>query len=235
LPEVDVNDLLDAIHGLKMPKDSSMEPMMIESIVRGIRYHIGFAKSAEVVAAAKRHDKIARARNARLIMSNEIPDEMLPEHVPYCIWHPDVPSEDMCRRLAQQYPDMKYHVGRTCAVAGYVGLYRELDLLPDVSTAEEAREAGGMSLDTFVDITKRFVRYSVMNDYTLKVDLHHPREGAFTNCDAALKSMLGIRRDVRHLRSNSSFDIAEDGGIDDHDNTAAQHKPPLAESEVPLL
>jgi len=129
---------------------------------------------------------------------------------------------------------MKYHVGRTCAVAGYVGLYRELDLLPDVSIAEEAREAGGMSLDIFVDITKRFVRYSVMHDYTLKVDLHHPREGAFINCDAALKSMLEIRRDVRHLRSNSSFDIAEDGGIDDHD-TAAQHKPPLAESGVPLL
>lgn len=81
LPEVSVNDLLDAIRGLKMPK-VFREPMVLESIVRGIRYHIAFAKSAEVAAAAERHDKIARARNARLIMSNEVPDEMLPEHVP---------------------------------------------------------------------------------------------------------------------------------------------------------
>ena len=243
LPEVGVNDLLDAIHGLKVPKNLFEKPIVMQSTVRGIRYHIGFAKSAEVAAAAKQHDEIARARHARLIMSNEVPDEMLPEHVPYCIWYPDVPSEDTCRRLTQQYSDMKYHVGRTCAVAGYVGLYRELDLLPDVSIAEEAREAGSMSLDIFEDITQRLVRYSVMNDYALRVDLDHPRQGAFINCDAAVKSMLEIRRDVRHqfepfqpkmrpLRSN--FDITEDGGIDDHD-TAAQHNPPLAEQDVPLL
>lgn len=59
--------------------------MVVEFIVREIRYYIDFAKSAEVSAAAERHDKIARARNVRLIMSNEVPDEMLPEHVSYCI------------------------------------------------------------------------------------------------------------------------------------------------------
>lgn len=138
---------------------------------------------------------------------------------------------------------MKYYVGRMCAVAGYVGLYQELDLLPDVSIAEEAREAGSMSRDIFEDITQRLVRYSVMNDYTLKINLEHPREGAFINCDAAVKSMREIRQDVRHyfkhreqtmklLRSN--FDITEDDGIDNHD-TATQHNPPIAEYEVSLL
>lgn len=241
--EVGVDDLLDAIHGLKMPTGSFWKPMVMESAVRGIRHHIGFAKSDEVAAAANEHDKIARARNARLIMSNEVPNQMSPKHVPYCIWYPDVPSEDTCRRLAQQYPDMKYHVGRTCAVAGYVGLYRELDLLPDVAIAEEAREAGPISLEIFEDITLRLIRYSVMDDYKLKVNLDNPRQGAFINCDTAVKSMLEIREDVRHafepyvskyrsLRSN--FDITEDDSIDDHDTTA-QHNPPLAECHVPLL
>ncbi|KAI3396829.1 hypothetical protein diail_11658 [Diaporthe ilicicola] len=243
LPEATVDDLLDAVHGLKISKASFCKSMVMDCTVRGIRYHIGFARSAEVAAAANEHDQIARARNARLIMSNEVPDEMRAEHVPYCIWHPDVPSEDTCRRLVQLYPDMKYHVGRTCAVAGYVELYRELDLLPDVSIAEEAREAGSASLGIFEDITQRLVRYSVMNDYTLKVDLEHPRKGVFINCDAAVRSMLEIRRDLRHhfepsessmMPPRSNFDITEDGGIDDHD-TAARHNPPLAERHVPLL
>lgn len=247
LPEPTVDMLLDAIHGLKFPEASfHKSSSVMDCTVRGIRYHIGFAKSAEVAAAANEHDTIARARNARLIMSNEIPGEMLAAHVPYCIWHPDVPSEDTCRWLVQQYPDMRYHVGRTCAVAGYVDLYRELDLLPDVSIAEEAREAGPASQEIFEDITQRLVRYSVMNDLKRKVDLDDPRQGAFINCDAAVKSSLDIRHNVRRCLSKdfpprktgrpvyTVFDITEDTGIDDHD-TAAQHNPPLAEHEVPLL
>lgn len=243
LPEPTVDMLLDAIHGLKFPEASFHKSPVMECTVRGIRYHIGFARTAEVAAAANEHAQIARAKNARLIMSNDIPDEMLAAHVPYCIWHPDVPSEETCRRLVQQYPGMKYHVGRTCAVAGYVDLYRELDLLPDVSIAEEAREAGPASQEIFEDITQRLVRYSVMNDYKLKIDLENPRKGAVINCDAAVKSTLDIRQDVRRCfkgsealmrRLDGVFDIAEDGGIDDHD-TAAQHNPPLAEHEVPLL
>lgn len=65
-----------------------------------------------------------------------------------------------------------------------------------------------------------------MNDYTLKMDLEHPCNGAFINCDAAVKSILEIRRDTRHqfesheqtmrlVRSN--FDVTEDDGIDGHD------------------
>lgn len=40
---------------------------------------------------------------------------------------------------------MCYHVGRAYAIGGYLALYRELDLLPDVSIAEEARDNAGSS------------------------------------------------------------------------------------------
>ncbi|KAI8263482.1 hypothetical protein K4K53_008089 [Colletotrichum sp. SAR 10_77] len=59
---------------------------------------------------------------------------------PYCIWY-YLGSEDTYRRLARRYPEMRYHVGRACAAAGYAKLYFELDLLPDISIAEEARDA----------------------------------------------------------------------------------------------
>lgn len=57
---------------------------------------------------------------------------------PYCIWHPQVASQDTYRKPWQQYPDMSYQVARACAVANYVELYLEMNLLPDVSVAEEA-------------------------------------------------------------------------------------------------
>lgn len=35
---------------------------------------------------------------------------------------------------------MQYQVERACAAGGYTSLYLELDLLPDVAIAEEARD-----------------------------------------------------------------------------------------------
>ncbi|UQC83948.1 uncharacterized protein CLUP02_09444 [Colletotrichum lupini] len=95
-------------------------------------------------------DRYAGARNARLIMSNMIPDMAYQAVVPYCIWHPDVATEETYRKLYYRYPEMRYHIGRACAVAGYGELYNALDLLPDVSIAEEARDNG--KLDIFEHI-----------------------------------------------------------------------------------
>ncbi|KAK3343841.1 hypothetical protein B0T25DRAFT_615151 [Lasiosphaeria hispida] len=53
------------------------------------------------------------------------------------------------RELASRYPDRRYQVGRACAAAGYAALYAELDLLPDVSIAEEAREGPAESKPIF--------------------------------------------------------------------------------------
>lgn len=64
-----------------------------------------------------------------------------PRYQPYCIWYPDIAREDTYRELAERYPSMRYQVGRACAAAGYVDLYKELCLLPDISIAEEARES----------------------------------------------------------------------------------------------
>lgn len=96
---------------------------------------------------------IARARNAQLIISNGIPTDEVgldnQARQPYSIWHPDIAREETYRELVRQCPAIRYRVGRACAAAGYVELYQELGLLPDVSIAEEAREsdtAGGYEI-----------------------------------------------------------------------------------------
>ncbi|KAJ5745108.1 hypothetical protein N7520_010290 [Penicillium odoratum] len=76
--------------------------------------------------------QFARARNARLIMSNTIPDMQNPATKLYCIWYPEPASEETYRELA---------LGRVCAAASFTNLYKDLDLLPDVSIAEEACNA----------------------------------------------------------------------------------------------
>ena len=58
---------------------------------------------------------------------------------------------------------MKYQVGRACAVAGYLDLYYELELLPEVHIAEEARDNGQSAIFD-----------AAMNHYTRTVDLDRP-------------------------------------------------------------
>ncbi|CAN8098029.1 unnamed protein product [Discula destructiva] len=138
---------------------------------------------------------------------------------------------------------MRYQVGRACAVAGYTRLYRELDLLPDISIAEEARDRGPGSVEIFQDIVGRQIRFAVMNDYTREVNTDEPRVGAYLNGDTAVKSSLDIRWDVRDsLRTGflpdwlGYFDICEDEGIDIYSSKAQYgHNRPLAEEHVPLL
>lgn len=59
-----------------------------------------------------------------------------------------MPSQETCRRLVARYPQMKYQVGRVCAVAGY-DIYHELDLLSKVAIVEDARENGNMAIFCF--------------------------------------------------------------------------------------
>lgn len=80
--------------------------------------------------------------------------------MPYCIWHPDVASEETNCQLAARYPEMRYQVGRACAVANHVGLYKELDLLPDVHIAEEARDNNAMEICNLIMASE--VKYDVI-------------------------------------------------------------------------
>ncbi|KAK1622721.1 hypothetical protein BDP81DRAFT_465791 [Colletotrichum phormii] len=186
-----------------------------EFLVHGIRHHESFAKSPEVNEVCKVHDRHARARNARLIMSNIIPDMASQAVIPYCIWYPDVATEDTYRELFYRHPEMRYHIGRACAVAGYRQLYNELDLLPDVSIAEEACDNG--ALDIFEHIVSQPLRFAVMNDYQRSVDLQNPRPGACLNGDTAIRSSL-----QRHQPSR------KDGG-------APEKEPNLKGEHIDLL
>ncbi|KAL3432069.1 hypothetical protein BDV09DRAFT_187808 [Aspergillus tetrazonus] len=125
---------------------------------------------------------IDRVLNARSIMSNGIPDMAGHYETPYCIWHPDVASEETNRQLAARYPEMRYQVGRACAVANYVGLYKELDLLPDVHIAEEARDNNAMEIYNLIMASE--VKYDV-DDYTRTINLEYPKAGVYLNGDTA--------------------------------------------------
>ncbi|KXH69158.1 hypothetical protein CSAL01_08371 [Colletotrichum salicis] len=133
------------------------------------RVHESFAKSPEVDEVCKVHDRYARARNARLVMSNIIPDTASQAVIPYCIWYPDVATKDTYRELFYRHPEMRYHIGRACAVAGYRQLYNELDLLPDVSIAEEARDND--ALDIFEHIICRIHDQELVSMETPLCDL----------------------------------------------------------------
>ncbi|KAK1675105.1 hypothetical protein BDP55DRAFT_694438 [Colletotrichum godetiae] len=83
-----------------------------EFLVNGIRHHKSFAKSPEVNEICKVHDRYPRARNARLTMSNIIPDMASQAVIPYCSWYSDVATEDTYRELFYRHPEMRYHIGR---------------------------------------------------------------------------------------------------------------------------
>jgi hypothetical protein len=173
----DIHDCLAALRGLRVPTALGL-PLVRRCVVRGIRYHTGFGEELQGVLP-----EFTRALNARRIMGNTIPDMGNPEEMPYCIWHPQTASETTYRQLVQRYPQLMYHVARACAVAGYTKLYLELDVLPEVHVAEEARECGNVEI--FEKIMAAPLRYSVMNDYTRTVNADNTRS-AFLNGDTAV-------------------------------------------------
>jgi hypothetical protein len=204
-----------ALRGVKLPTTDidAMAQVTRLCVLGGIRHHNGFGTE---LRSAVRYPEFIRTINARAIMSNEIPHMTTPDEIPYCVWYPDVASEDTYRELVKRYPQMRYQVGRACAVAGYNDLYMELDLLPDISIAEEARDAvmrskqigkdGAGSQDIFQHITGQHLRWQVMNDYTRSVELDKPVPARYgLNGDTAVVSLLGLRRGYDVLRPQSRF------------------------------
>lgn len=163
-------------------------------VVRGIRYHYGFGTELHGVLSV-----FTRALNARSIMSNVLPELESPDTIPYCIWHPETASEDTYRKLVQKYPQLSYQAGRACAVAGYTKLFHELDILPEVHIAEEARENDNHAI--FEAIVSQTVRYKVMNDYELRLDLSSPKP-AYLNGDTCVRWMLDIKQQFTDATSD---------------------------------
>ncbi|KAJ5661388.1 uncharacterized protein N7477_009004 [Penicillium maclennaniae] len=203
-----------AIRGLEIPQ-SLGSPASRACVARGIRYHPGFALELQCKYDQDRF--FTRAINARRIMSNDIPDLQNAREIPYCIWYPETASEATYRALVLQYPSLKYQVGRACAVAGYIDLYRELDLLPEAHIAEEARDNGSNAI--FEMIMASPVRYRVMNDYTRTVNLENPPIGGL-NGDTAVQSFLERKQKHSGLANRPGlkdllWNITEDMNVDD--------------------
>ncbi|KAK4449029.1 hypothetical protein QBC34DRAFT_494786 [Podospora aff. communis PSN243] len=197
--DVDKDACVAAMRGERVPWAIG-NPLTQLCLVRGIRYHAGFG--AELRSATP---LLARAWNARRIMSDD---------VPYCIWHPDVASESTCRILVQRFPQMRYQVARACAVAGYLNLYRELGVLPEVHVAEEARHNG--NLDIFNDIMAHPVRYSVMDDYSRTINTASPKVASL-NGDTAVRSTLDCKQEIampQDLKSYFDFDFGDEDNAD---------------------
>ncbi|RMJ19171.1 hypothetical protein CDV36_001182 [Fusarium kuroshium] len=182
----------------KFPQDLE-SPVTRACVIRAIRLNLEFAKSEAVAKACVEWPEFIRARNARLIMSNQLPEpdempEWNTETHPYCVWYPSFAHEDTYRQLSKVFPWLRYQVGRACAAAGYAELYAELHLLPDVSIVEEARESycdGGTAI--YESIMAAPARYAVMDDLNLSIELHHPRTPAFLNGDTDVRWKLDDR------------------------------------------
>ena len=201
-----------AIKGEQIPRQLKPRNHLL-CLLRGIRHNPGFA--TELRAKYPNLKCIDRVLNARSTMSNVIPDVVDHYEMPYCIWYPDVAREDTYRQLAAKYPGMCYQVGRACAVANYVGLYKELGLLPDVHIAEEARDNNAMKIYNLIMTSD--VKYDVMDDYTRTVNLESPKAGVHLNGDTAVRSLLEIKQ--RHSSNNFEtpyFNITEDMNIDSY-------------------
>jgi len=189
----------------------------------------------------------ARARNAGLIMNDQLPDpELLHNKAwhPYCIHYPRLASEDTYRQLATTFPDLRYQVGRAYAAAGYSRLYDELDLLPDACIAEEAREnCQGPAAEGAQRIYERIMaapaRYNVMNDYDRIVQEDQSKPGACLNADTQVLAFLRIRCkmeerfNTRRVFPWRYFNITEDGGIDEEETDDTPYE--LKGSEAALL
>jgi len=96
-----------------------------------------------------------------------------------------------------------------------------LDLLPDVSIAEQARDSGATAI--FDIIITSGTRYALMNAYERTVgDEIHPKK-AHLNGDTAVRSMLDVKQNVQCDSILPAYqdrwpDIIEDMCIDEYDS-----------------
>ncbi|KAJ3260350.1 hypothetical protein HK103_000985, partial [Boothiomyces macroporosus] len=82
----------------------------------------------------------------------------------YCIWFPDIPSEETCRKLFKSNPEMNYLIARVCAIGNYIDLYKELNVLPEVSVMSEAVVSNSKDMVEYMKKTDKY--YIILNDYT---------------------------------------------------------------------
>ncbi|KAF5664955.1 hypothetical protein FHETE_6815 [Fusarium heterosporum] len=207
------------------------------ALVRGIRLHYHLAMSESVKRLSYSMPQIARARNARRIMSDDVPERMAASELPYCIWYPDLATEDTYRSVASKFPDMRYQVGRACAAAGYHALYQELDLLPEVSIAEEARESetdGGKLI--YDEIMGFKSRYAIMDDCKRTIELRDYKCPAYLDGNTEVRWRLTARQGIsRRFCDDLLPCIEEDLHLDLEDQAPEERYGRLSDDEAKLL
>lgn len=195
--------LQDAIKGVRIPDQLGSE-LAHRCVVAGIRRNADFGH--ELLGLTPR---ITRALNAQAIMYNRcIPKMSAPEQIPYCIWYPAFPSRDTCRKLIALYPEMEYHVGRVCAVANYEDVYEELDILPEVAIAEEARESGSEAICSAI-LSQR-VKYAVFDDYSRALNLNDPPI-SHLNGDTCITKFLHEKQSFTKPNAKSIYQVERNG------------------------
>ncbi|SPO07223.1 uncharacterized protein DNG_09917 [Cephalotrichum gorgonifer] len=209
-------ELKDALDGKALPTALG-RPVARACVIRGIRYHdTGFAEPLRSLVA--NYPELTRALNARSIMSGAVPSINATDEVPYCIWHPDTAPEqtyrDLWAKYCREFPLITWAVARACATAGSVNLYRELNLVPCVEVAEEARESDCPgSNEIYEIIVRQAIRYSVMDDYTRTI--HEPRAGAFLNGDTQVRYQLDYRSQFMNQKT-TLFGDSDDSDDEDY-------------------
>jgi hypothetical protein len=234
-------DYLGAIRGERVPRALGGE-LMRQYLVRGIRHQASISLTERFAQELYGiHPLFSRAINARRVMSNRVdllPPILGPEEIPYCIWYPETAEESTYRELVARHPEFRYHVGRACAVANYATLYAELDILPDIHIAEEARECGSTTI--YEAIMTADVQFDVMDDYERMVKDDSPSPGCL-NGDTVIRRMLEVHyknhpywkefeacdtdeaasdflfEDAMWGRGSRHTDITEDAGIAEED------------------
>ncbi|KAK3500466.1 uncharacterized protein B0T23DRAFT_372221 [Neurospora hispaniola] len=239
-PVDDGTDNKAAFNGQNIPHSLSSKVAQW-CLIRGIRHHPGFATEL--------HGKlpsITRALNARAIMSSKLPQVEKEEEFPYCFWHPDLPSEQTLRQLLARYgetrPAIRYQIGRVCAMAGYTALYDELDLLPEVAIAEEARDSSAPgSKAIYESIMRQPARYSIMDDYALKIRTEDPRPGAFLMGNTCTRqTLVNYPTPAGNLFNPHTipapiFDITEDRNLSLDKKVLRPSQIPVSEETLRLL
>jgi hypothetical protein len=149
-------------------------------------------------------------------MSNRVPDIDRPEDIPYCFWHPDVPSEQTLQQLLERHLDntlLRYQVGRACAAGGYADLFHTLGLLPEVAIAEEARDNTHSGKAIYEAIMNAPSLWTYMDDYNCCLR-KKPIPRAFLNGDTCVRSTLDKGLPLTACTPaggpTPSFDITED-------------------------
>jgi hypothetical protein len=166
-------------------------------ILRGIYHSTIFAKWWSLQTSASTNYRILSAINARFIMSNDlsrITDKT--KDLPYCIWYPDLASEHTYRELAHRQPRMKAAVARACIIAGYKGLFTQLDVKPDPGLMAEARS-----------VADPFYRHDLERKLeTVDISRRDYSGWAGTNRDLAMK-----RAELKKIVSLQHVGISFDG------------------------